>query len=100
MQRPDNPRVPLLFRVFLDIGDSIRRFRASRWETEYEYFFLDSKSADLDDIRGWVEEGKLRTVVGTRVDFRDIEKVREACMQVYRGKGGIGKAVFEIVGRK
>jgi hypothetical protein len=29
--------------------------------------------------------------------MHDIEKVREACSLVYNGKGGIGKAVIEVI---
>lgn len=97
MKRPDNPRVPFLFRTALDIGDAVRRLRAWRWGVAYEYFFLQPNGEDLEELARYVGEGKLRAVVGTTVDFRDIEKVREACWQVYNGKGGIGKAVIEIV---
>lgn len=97
MQRPDNPRLPLLFHTFLDIGDAIRKFRAWRWSVEYEYFFLNPKSEDLESLSQYVKEKKLRTVVGSRVDFHDIEKVREACWQVYNGKGGLGKTIIEVI---
>lgn len=63
----------------------------------YEYFFLQPNGEDLEELARYVGEGKLRAVVGTTVDFRDIEKVREACWQVYNGKGGIGKAVIEVI---
>lgn len=97
MQRPDNPRLSWIIRTFLDVGDAIRRFRARRWGVEYEYFFLDSNSHDLEALSKYVEQGKLVPVVGSRVSFRNIEKVKELCWQVYRGKGGIGKAVIEII---
>lgn len=97
MQRPDKPQVPWLFRVGLNIADAVRRARAARWRVEYEYFFLDPNAQDLDTLRGYVEERKVVPVVGSRVNLRDIEQVREACGLVYKGKGGIGKAVIEVV---
>lgn len=97
MKRPDNPRIPLFGRLFLDAGDMARKLRARRWGVEYMYWFLDPNGEDLDTLRGYVEEGKMVPVVGATVDLRDIEKVREACMIVYNGKGGLAKAVFEVI---
>lgn len=97
MKRPDNPRIPLFGRLFLDAGDMARKLRARRWDVEYMYWFLDPNGEDLDTLRGYVEERKLVPVVGATVDLRDIGKVREACMIVYNGKGGLGKTVFEVI---
>ncbi len=96
MQRPDNPRIPLFARLFLDATDAVRRLRAWRWSVTYMYWFLQPNKEDLDTLTGYVEEGKLLPVVGARVDMRDIDKVREACQLVYNGKGGLGKTVLEI----
>ncbi|KAK4039540.1 alcohol dehydrogenase [Parachaetomium inaequale] len=96
MQRPDNPRIPLFGRIFLDATDALRRLRAWRWGVTYMYWFLESNKEDLETLAGYVEEGNLIPVVGARVDMRDINKVREACELTYRGKGGLGKTVFEI----
>ncbi|UPK96288.1 hypothetical protein LCI18_007223 [Fusarium solani-melongenae] len=97
MQRPDNPRIPLFGRMYLDAGDTLRKLRARRWGVTYMYWFLDPNAEDLDTLTGYVEEGKLLPVVGARVDMRDIKKVREACQLTYDGTGGPGKTVFEVV---
>lgn len=96
MRRPDNPRIPLVGRAFLDAADALRRLRAWRWGVTYMYWFLEPNKEDLETLAGYVEEGKLVPVVGTRVDMRDINKVREACEVIHKGKGGLGKTVFEI----
>ncbi len=96
MQRPDNPRIPLFGRIFLNAADALRRLRAWRWGVTYMYWFLEPNNEDLDTLTGYVEEGKLVPVVGARVDMRDINKVREACQLTYKGKGGLGKTVLEI----
>ncbi len=96
MQRPDNPRIPLFGRVFLNAADAVRRLRAWRWGVTYMYWFLVPNSEDLDTLTEYVEQGKLIPVVGARVDMRDINKVREACQLTFKGKGGLGKTVFEI----
>jgi hypothetical protein len=97
LQRPGSPQIPLVARLFLDLMDGIRKLRAYRWSVAYSYLFLNPNGKDLDFLRDCVEEGKLVPVVGMRVDFRDIDKVRGACQLTYQGKGGIGKTVFEIV---
>merc|ERR1712000_331266 len=98
MQRPDNPRIPLIGRLFLDATDSLRKVRAWRWGVTYLYWFLQPNGGDLDKLRGYVEEGKLVPVVGLKVNLRDVEKVREACLQTYNGKGGLGKTILEVIG--
>lgn len=97
VQRADKPRLPWLVCVFLDVGDAIRRYRARRWGVEYEYLFLESNAVELGEVARCVEEGKLRPVVGSVVKLRDMEAVREACGMVYKGKGGVGKAVIEVI---
>jgi NADPH:quinone reductase-like Zn-dependent oxidoreductase len=97
MRRPENPRLPWYANMALTLADAIRKFRARRWGVEYSYLFLDSNAEDLETITKYVEEGKLVPVIGTRVDMHDIEKVREACMLTYNGKGGLGKTVIDVI---
>ena len=97
LRRPNNPQVPWFARMLLNATDAIRRARASRWHVEYEYLFLQPNGVDLDVVTKAVEERKLVPVVGSRVSLHDIDKVREACGVVYKGKGGIGKTVIEVV---
>lgn len=95
--RPDGPKLPWIAKSFLNINDYICKLRARRWGVEYEYIFLDTNTADLNFMCQCIEEGKVVPVVGTKAPLRDIEKVRAACNTVYRAKGGIGKAVFEVI---
>ncbi|KAM5386592.1 hypothetical protein ACJZ2D_000555 [Fusarium nematophilum] len=97
MRRPDNPRLPWYGCMVLNALDTYRRARARRWGVAYEYLFLDPNATDLATLSQYVEEGKVVPVVGTRVNIRDIDQVREACGMVYRGKGGVGKTVIEVV---
>lgn len=97
MRRPENPRLPWLVMMGLNAADAVRRARAWRWGVGYEYMFLDPKGEDLMILGRAVEEGRLRPVVGAKVDMRDVEGVRKACGKVFDGKGGIGKTVFEVV---
>lgn len=97
MRRPEQPKVPLLVQLGLNALDAISRLRARRWGVRYEYMFLEPNSQDLDTLREYVDEGKLKLIVGKEVEFKDIEQVREACQTVYSGKGGVGKMVIEVI---
>jgi hypothetical protein len=92
--KTDKATVPFPIRIALNVMDKIRVMRASRYGVKYASIFLEPNATDLDLIRGWVEEGRLKTIVGTRVDAKDIDAVREACQVVFDGKGGVGKAVI------
>lgn len=96
MNLPHRPTIPIPFRLFLNLLDYICKFRAQRYGVEYSYMFLDSTGKDLDELRNYVEEGKLRTVVGMVAEIQDIESVRNACNVVYSGKGGLGKSVIRV----
>ncbi|GAM90009.1 hypothetical protein ANO11243_080490 [Dothideomycetidae sp. 11243] len=97
LRRPEKPQLPFLVRMFLDLADAVSKFRARRWGVHYQYLFLDSNADDLDYLAAAITDRKIAPVVGSRADFRDIEKVRAMCETVYTGKGGLGKAVIEMV---
>ncbi|EGX88787.1 alcohol dehydrogenase, putative [Cordyceps militaris CM01] len=96
MGTPEKTRLPIVVRVFLDAADQLRKLRALFYGVEYKYLFMEPNGRDLALLRDAAEKGELRPVVGLRVDFGDIDKVREACWQTYKGKGGLGKTVFEV----
>lgn len=97
MKRPDDPRLPWFARMVLNMVDSYRKARAKRWRVKYEYLFLDPNAKDLETLALHAEKGDVLPVVGCKVNFRDIDGVREACTTVYNGKGGLGKTVFTMI---
>jgi NADPH:quinone reductase-like Zn-dependent oxidoreductase len=50
----------------------------------------------IRSIAKWVDEGKLKPVVGKTVKLEDIDAVREVCTQIASGKGGLGKTVVVV----
>ncbi|KAG6182833.1 hypothetical protein E4U46_005903 [Claviceps purpurea] len=92
----DFGNVPFVVSTVLDTIDSVRKWRAWRWSIRYEFLCLEPSGQDLDELRGYVENGKLKSVVGTTVPLEDIEQVRKAAMVTYQAKGGIGKTVFTM----
>lgn len=96
MDLPHKPTIPFAFKTALNLMDCVRKLRARRYGVEYSYMFLASTGQDLDELRTYVEEGRLRTVVGTTAQFSDLKAVQDACQIVYSGKGGLGKVVLKI----
>ncbi|KAJ5625167.1 hypothetical protein N7510_001476 [Penicillium lagena] len=96
MRVPGSPGLPRPIRFVLNALDSIRRYRARRWKVGYEYMFLEPNWQDLEILGQAVEQGQLRSVVGTEARLADIEAVRMAAQMVYSGKGGVGKAVIIV----
>ncbi|KAJ5176196.1 uncharacterized protein N7482_002073 [Penicillium canariense] len=92
--KKDKAIVPYPIRVALNVLDRIRTMRASRYGVKYSAIFLEPNSTDLNSIRQWVELGKLHTVVGTKVHFKDLKAVRGACQAVFDARGGVGKSVI------
>ena len=96
MRLPHHPTVPLVPRVALNVMDFTRKLRARRYGVSYSYMFLEPSGEDLDKLRGYSEEGKMKQVVGATVDMRDITEVRKACQVVYSNQGGLGKMVIRV----
>lgn len=96
MRLPSKPILPAYVRIPLNLMDWFSKWRASRWNVTYAYLFLDPIGKDLDTLREWIDSKGIKSVVGTTVDFKDIEGVRKACQVVYDGKGGVGKAIIKF----
>lgn len=96
-EHPDKPTVPFAAKLFLNGTDALLRFRAGRYGVDYKYIFMDPIGSELEELKGFVEQGKLKPVVGQTVDFHDLAKVKEAATATFSGKGVMGKTVFEVV---
>jgi len=91
-----NPRLPTYLEYIFNVVDWVFRTYTGWWGVNYQYLFLQENAKDLERLRGWVEEGKVKPVVGSVVKLSDIEGVRKGCQQILDGKGGVGKFVVEI----
>ncbi len=90
------PDMPSFFRIVLNLVDWYYRWQARRSGVRYSYIFMSPDAKGLNDFATWVEEGKIKPVVGRTARLSDIDAVRKGCQEVYDGKGGIGKFVIEI----
>lgn len=96
MMRDHNPDIVFYLRYILNFADWILRSWTSWKGVNYTYMFLDGTTEDLDRLSSFVEEGKLKPIVGHTVKLSDVEGVRKGCQQIFDGKGGIGKFVIEM----
>ena len=90
------PDMPYFFRIMFNLVDWYYRWQAGCSGMKYSYIFMSPDAKGLGDFATWVEEGKIKPVVGRTAKFSDIDAVRKGCQEVYDGKGGIGKFVIEI----
>lgn len=91
-----HPGIPFWLRCILNVFDWFVKAWTKRKGIYYQYMAMPSGTAELDLLTGFIEEGKLKPVVGRKTMLSDIEGVRAGCQQIYEAKGGIGKFVVEI----
>lgn len=96
MNLPHWPIIPFPFQMGLNLLDQICKSSARRYEVEYSYVFLEPTGNDLDELKQYVGYGRLRMIVGTTVNIREVEAVQKACEVVYNGRGSLGKLVIRV----
>jgi NADPH:quinone reductase-like Zn-dependent oxidoreductase len=91
------PHIPVIARLLLNTIGWFIQFRAGRYQVKYVPIFTNSKATDLDRLRGWIDEGSIRPIIGQVEQFNNLEKIREICQGIFSGKGGIGKFVINVL---
>ena len=62
-----------------------RLWARARYGIGYEYQKIELASQDLEDLAEMVAEGKVRPVVGRKAKLGELEAVRKACMDIFKG---------------
>ena len=91
-----NPTLPAYIAYILNVVDWALRTYTWFFGVNYKALVLVGNAKDLERLGGWVEEGKLKPIVGSVDKLSDLEGVRKGCQQCLEGKGGVGKFVVEI----
>ncbi|KAG0651068.1 NOGO-interacting [Hyphodiscus hymeniophilus] len=94
--REMQPGVPLWLKVMLDVVNWVIELWTGWSGVRYSYLHLVGNTADLEKLAKWVDEGKVKPIVGESVGLEDIEGIRKGCMRIFEGKGGVGKFVIDI----
>ncbi|KAH8700926.1 chaperonin 10-like protein [Talaromyces proteolyticus] len=92
-----NLHIPLLVQLALDFRAGWKWLHAWWYGIYWQGTLQNANSPDLQRVAGWVDEGKLKPIVGRTVKFEDIKAVREACVQMSSASRSIGKTVIEII---
>ena len=99
---PDAPQQSSLACIGQNVMDGMdlafRTWAKTMYGVTYVYQKTEPHNQDIQALTELVAAGKVRAVVGKSASLDDIEAVRDACMGMYKGKGGIGKFVI-IVGK-
>ncbi|TVY36950.1 2-methylene-furan-3-one reductase [Lachnellula occidentalis] len=82
--------------ILLDLVDWFYRMWMRRAGVDYSALLTEPTGSDLERLARWVDEGKIKPIVGRQVMLSDVEGVRQGCQAVLDGKGGIGKFVINI----
>lgn len=90
------PEMPLAMRWILNTIGGINQFRAQRYGVTYLHLFIEPSAENLKRLATWIDEGRVKPVVGVKANFDDLEKIREECQRIYSNKGSIGKFVIDI----
>jgi NADPH:quinone reductase-like Zn-dependent oxidoreductase len=90
------PHIPTFIVWILNFIGVVFQWRARRYGVELRPHFMKESAEDLERLSGWIEQGKIKTLVGRLANFEDIDGVRVGCWEVYNGKGGMGKFVVDI----
>lgn len=80
----------------MDFLDWSLRKWASWNGRSYSYLMMEPSRENLEELGGWIEEGKLRPIVGFEAKLEDVEGLRKGCQEVFAGKGGVGKFVITM----
>jgi NADPH:quinone reductase-like Zn-dependent oxidoreductase len=58
---------------------------------------MKPNGSELEKIKEWVEEGKIKPVVGRVLKFANLEGIKEECTRIMKGKAGVGKVVINVI---
>jgi NADPH:quinone reductase-like Zn-dependent oxidoreductase len=90
------PDAALFVTLILDVVNWLFETWTGWKGVKYSCLLLHGNSADLEKLASWVDDGKVKPIIGMQVKLSDLEGVRKGCQQIYDGKGGVGKFVIDI----
>lgn len=86
-----------LVKKIMDLGFKYYSFTAGRQGVQWDAILAPLRDGgQLDEVSGWIDEGKVKPVVGKVAKLSDLAGVIEISETVLSGKGGVGKYVVEV----
>lgn len=80
----------------MDFADWIFRTWSAWKGVDYSFLGIDCNTRDLENLARWVDEGKVKPILGKQIKLSDIDEVRSSCQRILDGNGGVGKLVINI----
>jgi NADPH:quinone reductase-like Zn-dependent oxidoreductase len=97
LAKKDMPAMPFWIGWFLNMVNWYYSWKLSGKNINYDFVFGAQRNGDLDKVGEWVEEKKLKAVVGKAADFSDLKAMRDGCSEINTGTGTVGKFVIRLV---
>jgi NADPH:quinone reductase-like Zn-dependent oxidoreductase len=97
LAKKDMPGMPFWIGWFLNVVNWYYSWKLSGKNINYDFVFGAHRNGDLDKIGEWVEEKKLKAVVGKVVDFSNLKAMRDGCSEIITWTGTVGKFVIRLV---
>jgi hypothetical protein len=88
--------MPVIIRWSFNAIGAVIQFRAQIYGVSYLYHFMQLSGKDLKRPSKWIDQGKIKPVVGGVALLDGSKYVREGCQQVFSGKECVEKFVIEI----
>lgn len=97
---PDAPQQSRMACIGQNVMDGMdaafRTWAKTRYGVTYVYQKTEPVNEDMHALTELVAAGKVRAVVGKTASLDHLEEIRETCMGMHKGKGGIGKFVITM----
>ena len=90
------PHMPRVLVWILGLVGAFIQFWARRYGVFFRPLAMRESARDLVRLGKWIDEGKIRPVVGRVAKLGNVDNVKQGCNEVYGRKGGTGKFVVEI----
>ncbi len=88
--------IPTIVKWGVNAVYSALKYKYTRAGVSYKYIFMTPTHEMMETLRKLAEQEAIKPLVGRYCNLDDIEELREACQEVYDGKGGIGKFAVEV----
>lgn len=96
---PPQSRLACIGQNVMDgMDNAFRTWAKTMYGVTYVYQKTEPVNRDMQALNDFVQDGVLRPVIGKTARLDEIEKIREACTAMLKGKGGIGKFVISMDG--
>uniref|UniRef100_A0A2D3UM03 Related to oxidoreductase n=1 Tax=Ramularia collo-cygni TaxID=112498 RepID=A0A2D3UM03_9PEZI len=97
-ESPDAPHQSRLACIGQNVMDGMdnafRTWAKTMYGVVYVYQKTEPNNSHMQELNNLIQSGVLQPVIGKTAGLNEIEKIRDGCTAILKGKGGIGKFVI------